>query len=228
MRAVKPYIIGKGSKDKRIRTIRNASILVICLSLGVILIIIYGKNKNYADKFVKKQPLPSQSSDLSSNPPLESPISSKSNLVEYANKLVNKYYGISYHVANDHDFNWSNYDLQNLIKPARNKNYNFPYLVSGDFNGDNKKPDIAIFMVSSNNKSEHKLVIFHAGESKPYDLGNVIPDGIDFVPKQNIKSHWEPKALKMKGDGIAVFKFESSSVLYYWNGKTYSKYWLTD
>ncbi len=149
-------------------------------------------------------------------------------LVKRANDLARINFGPNYRVANDNDFDYDDYTLKNLIFPKRAKNPYFPYLVVGDFNWDSK-PDLAIYMINDNDLSDHIVVVFHDGEDKPYNLGKLILwGGLDMMPKKTVKTDWESYTLKMKGDGIVVFKFESASRLLYWDGRKYSWYQLTD
>lgn len=149
-------------------------------------------------------------------------------LLERANDLARINFGPNYRVANDNDFDYDDYTLKNLISPKRVKNPHYPYLVTGDFNGDGKS-DLAIYMINDNDPRDHMVVVFHDGEDKPYNLGKLILwGGLDMMPKQTVKTDWESYTLKMKGDGIVVFKFESASRLLYWDGRKYSWYQLTD
>lgn len=148
------------------------------------------------------------------------------NLEDFANELLRKYYNPNFHVATDAEMGWSGYYLDYIHK-GRGKWSYYPYIVVGDFTG-NGCHDIAIFAVMDGNRFDHRLVIFNSNDwSHPYDLGN-IADGIALFPKSNISSHWENHPLDMRHDGVVTFKFESSAILYYWDGREYKGYWISD
>ena len=148
------------------------------------------------------------------------------NLEDFANELLRKYYNPNVHVATNAEMRWSDYYLDYLQKERKKWRY-YPYIVLGNFTG-NGHHDIAVFAVMNGNRFDRRLVIFNSNDwSHPYDLGN-IADGIVLFPRSNVRSPWESSALNMKHDGVVAFKFESSAVLYFWNGTGYSKYWLSD
>ncbi|HUI29733.1 MAG TPA: hypothetical protein VLX91_05915 [Candidatus Acidoferrales bacterium] len=148
------------------------------------------------------------------------------NIEDFANELLRKYYNPNYHVATDVEMRWSDYYLDHIQKERKKWDY-YPYIVVGNFTG-NGRHDIAVFAVMKGNRFVHRFIIFNSNDwSHPYDLGN-IADGIALFPKSNISSHWENHPLDMRHDGVVTFKFESSAILCYWDGREYNRYWISD
>lgn len=136
-------------------------------------------------------------------------------------------------VVTDNMSSYGDYAMENFIKVKRKENPDYPYIAIGDFNGDNKKPDIAVLVGKRGEKQdmmgETTLIVFHAGYANPYALRETLfGDAISVVPKQKLESYWEGDIQKLKGDGISSVYFEKSEVVYYWNGINYVTYQTSD
>lgn len=150
----------------------------------------------------------------------------------YIDTLLYSLYKQDLCIVTDKMCNWGDYGFE-IINPERKINPNFPYITIGDFNGDNKKPDIAVLVGKRGENQDiigkTSLIVFHAGYSKPYVLRErLFGDAISTVPKQKLESYWEGDIQKLKGDGISSAYFGKSSVVYYWNGYNYKTYQTSD
>ena len=159
--------------------------------------------------------------------------SNTTNYRGYIDTLLYSIYKQDLCVVTDDMSSYGDYAMENFIKTERKTTPNYPYIAIGDFNGDNKKPDIAVLVGKRGEKQdmmgETTLIVFHAGYSNPYVLRErLFGDAISTVPKQKLASHWEGDIQKLKGDGISSVFFEKSGVVYYWNGYNYVTYQTSD
>lgn len=170
--------------------------------------------------------IPSPNSGFNVDQQAASDIQDGVNLISSCNKLLKEHYNQDFHVARDAEMGWTKYYLDYLRKQRAKWSY-YPYIVNGDFDGDGRK-DIAIFALSSRNKFDRRLVIFNSRDwSHPYDLGD-IADGIQLFPQTDIHSYPQVSSLNMKHDGVLEFKFESTAVMYFWDGARYVQVVLGD
>ena len=109
-----------------------------------------------------------------------------------------------------------------------------PWYLMGDFNG-NGQYDFALLLRQRAGNNEQKLtVIWDSGKA-------VFLDRDDKLQYPSIEAwHIYPKYEKvllgaeegtppiLKGDGIMIYKLESSSSLVYWNGTRFTYYWQGD
>ncbi len=114
-----------------------------------------------------------------------------------------------------------------------------PFWIEGDFNGDQKRGDVAILTIRKD-ATPHwipggvdaypphlRLFVFHEGADTVHDL----PEaglGILRAPKGQVQSPVVPEPLDLKNDGIGAYHFGKGGSIYYWNGETYVPYQVSD
>lgn len=107
------------------------------------------------------------------------------------------------------------------------KSYEFvhlinPFLLRGDFNGDNS-PDICV-LIKEKISGKRGIAIFHGASNDYYIMGagQSFENGGDDFAWLGVWMVKRSKALdKQKGEGIYLAKPESASGLVYWDGQKY-------
>jgi len=121
--------------------------------------------------------------------------------------------------------------IMKIVEDGRRSNPDFPFIVHGDFNGDSVGPDVAVYATlivpGAESFTDSKIFVFHGGEQIVHVIEPAF-DGIEFAPKQLLKSNWETSRVGMKGDGIKVFAFEKSAAIHYWAGDRYKLFQVSD
>jgi hypothetical protein len=141
------------------------------------------------------------------------------------NIVINKY-GSKWHILNDKQAHWDEYEFKEFILPERNKNPDSPYIIQGDFNGNGRLDYAATF--SSDNKSTSKLaIIFDNGDVYFEDLGSE-RYGLYLQTKQEISSVYDEFSVNLIGDGIGIVKYEEYAYVMYWDGKGFKTIQTSD
>lgn len=137
--------------------------------------------------------------------------------IDHLPKLVRTKIGLSFEILNDKTAQWDDFTFKNFILPKRTKIPKYPYIVTGDFDG-NGEVDHSV-LVTNRERSNYKVVIF-LDNGKSYNWEVESNNGISFFPKQNFSNYNEENA-NLKGDAVQVMQFESYAYLIYWNGKKF-------
>lgn len=140
--------------------------------------------------------------------------------------IVKNKYGSKWHILNDKQAHWDEYEFKEFILPERNKNPDSPYIIQGDFNGNGRLDYAATF--SSDNKSTSKLaIIFDNGDVYFEDLGSE-RYGLYLQTKQEISSVYDEFSVNLIGDGIGIVKYEEYAYVMYWDGKGFKTIQTSD
>lgn len=153
---------------------------------------------------------------------------------QYVNSVIYDLYQDRYQVPDLDDLRLDDFAKENFVKDSILRlNGFYPIATFGDFNGDNKLPDIAIIIknVRVDNLSTvngSKLIVIHAGFSAPVEIEKKLCNWIEKETSRKLESHWEDKVVKKNSDGILNVCLEKSAVVHYWNGFTYKQFWVSD
>lgn len=131
-----------------------------------------------------------------------------------------------YRVVTDKDRNWDKYEFDNFVTPERFKFSYYPYIVKGDFDGDNV-PDLAAEVRNTNNNYT-RLALLWGNSKKLTFYDGQLCSALSFVPANEWKSHWEEASVTLAADAIMVTCYEKSAWLLYWNGRSFQQYWMSD
>ncbi len=147
---------------------------------------------------------------------------------EIVNKLLLARPGRKWHVLTDKQAKWEKHDFEYFLTAGRKKDPNYPFIIKGDFNGDNKMDYAAI--VTNDEVSYENLVTRIA--ILPADGNIVFIDEFSFshslltlTPKSSIiGGHDEKddnKKIKVKNDTIEVNNQDAGGYYIYWNGTAF-------
>lgn len=131
-----------------------------------------------------------------------------------------------YRVVTDKDRNWDKYEFDNFVTPERSKFSYYPYIVKGDFDGDNV-PDLAAEVRNTNNGYTRLALLWGKTKKLTFYDGQLC-SALSFVPAAEWKSHWEEASVTLTADAIMVSCYEKSAWLLYWNGRSFQQYWMSD
>jgi hypothetical protein len=149
----------------------------------------------------------------------------KKNLIEKAEYIIKEKLGSDYRLANKADL------LIDYCRTGAIYHDFLPFLIASDFNADGKFPDLA-FLIINSNKNTISLIVLNEGESGPIILEqwkNLNASMIRYFPKENeLRSPYEKYVVKMIGPGIEMITWGISSHVYYWDGKKYNRYTISD
>ena len=111
-----------------------------------------------------------------------------------------------------------------------------PFFLTGDFDGDHQT-DIAI-RVKNRRSNKIGVLIVHSKTSQHFILGAGSPtkqgddlgwfDMWTLIPKTRLKSPYEDKQVSTMGDAIQLDKSESAGGVFYWDGKKYEWFQVSD
>ncbi len=141
------------------------------------------------------------------------------------NASLSKKYDDKWHILNDHEAKWIEGAFDYFIVPKR-KNYpDYPYMTTGDFNGDSKIDTAAV--VTDENKKEFRIAILLSnGKIQLWEDDVMINAALSTVPKGEAVEGGDidhPKKIKMKIDGINVEYFEQASFVVYQSGSAFKR-----
>ncbi|MCW3074678.1 MAG: hypothetical protein JWP69_1747 [Flaviaesturariibacter sp.] len=129
------------------------------------------------------------------------------------------------HILTDKEAKWNKEDLDFIILPARKKDPLFPIIAKGDFNWDGKEDYVAL--VSDVTNSIYRVAIFLNSGKVIVWKEDVKGAGIETYKSPDLKNLSGNKIV-LKGNGILVQWFESSSYVIYWNGMEFTREWTGD
>lgn len=133
----------------------------------------------------------------------------------------------AWHVLNDKEARWISGQFEYFIAPKRKGNPDYPYIASGDFDGDNR-PDLAAVVTDSTRVNYQLIIISDIDSSKKisYWKEDILEDAaISTAPKGKIEGTVNEKIMKidLKSEAIHVEYFEKASFIIYWNGKSFKR-----
>jgi len=133
----------------------------------------------------------------------------------------------AWHVLNDKEASWISGQFEYFIAPKRKDNPDYPYIASGDFDGDNRQ-DLAAVVTDSTRVNYQLVIISDIVNSKKinYWKEDILEDAaISTAPKGEIEGTVNEKVKKviLNSEAIHVEYFEKASFIIYWNGKSYKR-----
>ena len=133
----------------------------------------------------------------------------------------------AWHVLNDKEAKWISGQFEYFIAPKRKDNPDYPYIASGDFDGDNRQDLAAV--VTDSTRTNYQLVIISDIDSNRkinYWKEDILEDAaISTAPKGDIEGtvNEKVKKVKLESEAIHVEYFEKASFIIYWNGKSFKR-----
>lgn len=133
----------------------------------------------------------------------------------------------AWHVLNDKEARWISGQFEYFIAPKRKDHPDYPYIASGDFDGD-KRPDLAA-VVTDSTRVNYQLVIISdldSGKKIKYWKEDIMEDAaISTAPKGYIEGtlNEKVKKVKLESEAIHVEYFEKASFIIYWDGKSFKR-----
>lgn len=161
-------------------------------------------------------------------PRADSTIINRSPLAEKVNAILSSgNERASWHVLNDKEARWISGQFEYFIAPKRKVNPDYPYIASGDFDGDTR-PDLAAIVTDSNRVNYQLAIISDIDSSKKlnYWKEDIMEDAaISTAPRGKIEGtvNEKVKKLELKSEAIHVEYFEKASFIIYWNGKSFKR-----
>jgi hypothetical protein len=139
------------------------------------------------------------------------------------NNLLKERYPGSWHVLNDAEATWMKDAFDYFIAPKRKDNPVYPYMTTGDFNGDGK-PDRAA-LITDSSKRNYQLAIILDSTVITWKEDIIEDAALSTVPRSVITGTEgeKEKKVKMRGDGINVEYFEKASFVLYWDKKGFKR-----
>lgn len=142
------------------------------------------------------------------------------------NDSIARHFKKKQHVLTDQEAHWIKGQFDYFIAPKRDSLPDYPYITSGDFNGDGQQDLAAV--VTGEVKNAYTIVIFITGKQAQTWEEDVLENAaISTQPKTILRELNEDgnpgKKIKMKGDGILVEYFEQGSFVIYWNGNKFER-----
>lgn len=133
----------------------------------------------------------------------------------------------AWHVLNDKEARWISGQFEYFIAPKRKDNPDYPYIASGDFDGDNRQ-DLAAVVTDSTRVNYQLVIISDIDNSKKinYWKEDMLEDAaISTAPKGEIEGtvNEKVKKVKLNSEAIQVEYFEKASFIIYWNGKSFKR-----
>lgn len=129
------------------------------------------------------------------------------------------------HVLTDEEAKWNEEDFKMIILPARKRDANFPIFARGNYNWNDRKDYAAI--VTNDSNSLRRIVIILDSTEVIYLKLDLTGAGIETYKTRDIENIMGNQ-IRLKGDGILVQWFESSSYILYWSGQEFLKEWTGD
>lgn len=141
------------------------------------------------------------------------------------NAVLQRKFNGKWIVVNDTMVKWPADVFGYFIAGKRAADPDYPYIVTADFDANDKK-DMAVIVTDSVMK-RGRIAIISDTENVTFWEDDVFGAAISVQPKSAIGDIYG-KTVKMMADGINVEFFEKSSFVLYWNGKTFKKAWTGD
>ncbi len=145
------------------------------------------------------------------------------------NTLLKNKYGDTWVVVNDVGANWPKDVYDYFVVTKRKTDPNYPYIAKGDYNGDGKE-DLAA-LVNKKGTKEYQVAIISDHQSLTPVFYTWKEDidvaAVSTYPKDELNGINGEK-IKMKGDGVGIEYYETSSFVLYWNGTTFKRVWTGD
>ena len=147
-------------------------------------------------------------------------------LRDSANLALSGQFKNQWHVVTDPEAHWMKDQFDYFIAPKRDSLPDYPYIATGDFNGDGRQDLAAV--VTGEVKNAYRIIILPAG-GKPFVWEEDVLENaaISKQPKTDLRAmdaNGNPgKKISMKGDGILVEYFEQASFVLYWNGTKFER-----
>lgn len=201
--------------------------LFTCLLLSF-LISCGQKNAKVKDQLPPADTVITKPDNTSVKPPTDSlpPVTGMENSI---NTLIKKKYGEQWIVVNDVTANWPKDVFDYFIKSKRKTEPDYPYIAKGDFNGDGKE-DIAALINKTGSKEYQVAIILDYNSPAPaFHLWKEDIDltAVSLYPKGELGGINGEK-VKMKGDGVGIEYYETSSFVLYWTGSGFKRVWTGD
>ena len=143
------------------------------------------------------------------------------------NDLLKTKLGNKWRVLTDKDVKDKSGDYDNRVKQERKANPNYPFIVKGDFNGDNKA-DYAALVTNDEQEWERLLTRVYVipGGDKPvtFEESTMPVTTLQLVKKSaTIEGFMNDKDKKivLSNEGLEVMTGESGGYYLYWDGKTF-------
>lgn len=138
-------------------------------------------------------------------------------------EVLHARYPGSWHVLNDAEATWMKDAFDYFILPKRKENPDYPYITTGDFNGDGT-PDRAA-LITDSSKRNYQLAIILDTVVLTWKEDIIEDAALSAVPRSVITGMdgEKEKKVAMKGDGIRVEYFEKASFVLYWDKKGFRR-----
>ena len=142
------------------------------------------------------------------------------------NELLRSRPGRKWHVLTDKQAAWDKQDFEYYLTAGRKKDPNYPFIIKGDFNGDNKMDYAALV---TNDKIYYDALVTRVA-ILPAEGSIVLIDENSFnktvltaVPKSSLIEGYDGptganKKVKLKVDAIDVNNHDGGGYYIYWNG----------
>lgn len=192
-------------------------LFILITTLGILSCGQNAANKKAEDKdtTTKIPPVIKKDIEVNESPPLEPAV----------NGSLAEKYDSAWHVMNDREAKWIKDAFDYFIVPKRKENPDYPYVTTGDFNGDGKIDTAAV--VTDKKKEEFRIAILLSnGKIEMWKDDVLINAALSTVPKGTAVEGGNidhPKKIKMKIDGINVEYFEQASFVVYQSGNKFKR-----
>lgn len=150
------------------------------------------------------------------------------------NFILRKRLGKDWHIMTDKEAKWDAVEYKFYINPERKKgNFDYPYIVQGDFKGIGNK-DFAVNAYNARKNISMLAIIWQGSndvlllneEKLEYNLLELYKD--KEVQEFPFDGNLNSRIVHLIGDGIYVIYPESSSHVVYWDGNEFKAIWDSD
>ncbi len=156
-------------------------------------------------------------------------IAAPTQLASTISGLLKNKYSEEWILVNDFMANWPKDEFDYFIAPKRKTEPDYPYIATGDFNGDGQE-DAAVLAVKSGTKEYQVFIISDYTSATPSFYSwkeDIDVTALSRYPKGELDGINGEK-IKMEGDGIGIEYYEKSSFVLYWTGNKFKRVWTGD
>lgn len=201
---------------------------LFCISLFAFLVSCNSNNKTSTNDGPDSNNVTDSNTISKKESRADSATTPRSPLAEKVNTILESVNGsATWHVLNDKEARWISGQFEYFIAPKRKDNSDYPYLASGDFDGDSRQ-DLAAVVTDSTRVNYQLVIVSDIDGSKKinYWKEDILEDAaISTAPKGDIEGTVNEKIKKVKlaSEAIHVEYFEKASFIIYWNGKSFKR-----
>ena len=156
---------------------------------------------------------------------VQPPVDSAAIRIAEFEKRLSASSGSNWKVVNDSIAHWPKDVFDYFIKGKRKDNPDYPYIASGDFDGD-QKTDTA-FLVTNETRTDYQLAISLSSGRIVYWKEDIDLAAITTFSKKELNG-WNGEKIKMKADGIEVEYYEKAAFVLYWTGSAFKRVQTAD